>query len=200
MITASVPSEPTSSPVRSYPAEVFGAFAPVRITLPARKHRLEREHVRTHLPVANRRRAGRVRRGHPAERCVGSRIDGEHQPVGAGGRVECAASRAWLHHGEQVGGLDLDPVHPAQIEADAACERDHVSLEAGPCAEGGHGDAPLVCELEDARDLQRRGWVDDEIRPAGSVEGQVGGVQVALGVAGRDPRRIVEHRRDGVRE
>ena len=35
VITASVPSDPIRSPVRSYPADVFAARLPVRITRPS---------------------------------------------------------------------------------------------------------------------------------------------------------------------
>ena len=60
------------------------------------QHRLEGEHVLAHLPVAHRRRPRRVRRGHPAERGVGARVDGEEQAVLGGGALEGAPGHAGL--------------------------------------------------------------------------------------------------------
>ena len=56
-----------------------------------REHRLEREHVRAHLPVAHRGRARRIRRRHPAERRIGPRIDREEEAVLARPRVRARA-------------------------------------------------------------------------------------------------------------
>ena len=146
----------------------------------------------------------RPRSWQPCRRGVASApgSTGNIKAVGTGGRIECAASRAWLHHGEQVGGLATNSAHPAQIEADAACDRDQpLLLEAGPCAEGGHGDAPLVCELENTRDL-RASRSDRRRGPAGRARWKVRSAawRSRSESPARDPRRIVEHRRDGVRE
>ena len=81
---------------------------------------------------------------------------------------------------------------PREIEADAALRRDHVAFEARAGAERRHRHAALARDREDARDLLRRGRVDDEVRPLRPVEGHVGRVQVALGVAVRDARVLAE--------
>ena len=54
-------------------------------TRPVGEDGLEREQVGAHLPVAHRRRAGRVRRRHAAERRVGAGVDREEEPVLARG-------------------------------------------------------------------------------------------------------------------
>ena len=61
-----------------------------------------------------------------------------------------------------------------------------------PAPKGVTGHAALARDREDARDLLRRGRVDDEVRPLRPVEGHVGRVQVALGVAVRDARVLAE--------
>ena len=67
-----------------------------------------------------------------------------------------------------------------------------MALEARAGAERRHGHATLARDREDARDVLRRGRVDDEVRPLRPVKGDVGGVQVALGVAVRDARVLAE--------
>lgn len=105
-----------------------------------------------------------------------------------GGPFEGAASHPGLNGRRQVRGGELEhAIEPAEIEADSAFDRDYVTLEAGTRPERRHGHAPGVGERERARDLVGRGGVDDEIGPAGPVEGHVRAVQVALRVAVRDP-------------
>ena len=156
---------------------------------PVGEHGLEREHVGAHLPVADRRRPGRVRRRHAAERRVGAGIDGEEEPVLARRALERRPRHARLHRRAEILGGDLDdPVHPREIEADPAPGRDHVALEARAGSERRHGHAPLARDRQDARDVLRRGRVDDQVRPPRLVEGDVLRVEVALGVAVRDAR------------
>ncbi len=69
---------------------------------PVGEHRLERQHVGAHLPVAHRRRAGRVRRRHPAERRIGARVDREEEAVLADGPLEREPGDARLHRRRQV--------------------------------------------------------------------------------------------------
>ena len=72
--------------------------------MPAREHRLEGEHVGSHLPVAGRRRPRGIRGGHPAQRRVGAGVDREPEAVRAGRRLELRPRDAGLHrHGEIVG-------------------------------------------------------------------------------------------------
>ncbi len=167
----------------------------------AGEHGLEGEHVGAHLPVARRRRAGGVRRRHAADRGVCARVDGEEEPVLAGGAVQLHPGDAGLRDGGEVaGGERQDPVHPGEIERDAALDRDHVPLEARARGERRDGDAALVGERQHACDFLRRGGVDDEVGPVRVVERQVGGVQVALGVAGADAVGIGDDGRDGLVE
>ena len=108
------------------------------------EHDLEREHVRAHAAVAHGRRAARVRRGHPAERRVGARVDGEEQAVRPGGGLELRARHARLDgHGQILRTQRDDRVHPRQVEADPAVERNHVALEARAGAERDDGHAVL---------------------------------------------------------
>ena len=107
-----------------------------------REHDLEREHVRAHAAVANRRRPARVRRGHPAERRVGARVDREPETVLGDRRVQLAAQDAGLHARLQVAGPNLDhAVQAREVERDAAAHGDHVSLERRAGAERDDRDA-----------------------------------------------------------
>ena len=168
---------------------------------PVREHRLEREHVGAHLPVADRRRPGRVRRGHAAERRVGARIDREEEPVLPRRPFELRPRHPRLDGRGQVAGRDLDdPVHAREVEADAAARRNHVAFEARAGAERRHGHLALVRQREHPRDVVGRGRVDHEVRAPRPVEGDVGSVEVALRVAVRDTRLLAEHLREGVPE
>ena len=111
----------------------------------------------------------------------------------AGGALERHPGHARLDGRAEVARRDLEnPVQAREVEADPAARRDHVALEAGAGAERGHGHAALVRDREDARDLLRRGRIDDEIGPLRPVEGDVGRVEVALGVAVGDASALAE--------
>ena len=168
---------------------------------PVGEHGLEREDVGAHLPVADRRRPGRIRRGHAAERRVRAGIDREEEPMLAGARSSAIrVTPAWTVALRVARGDLEDPVQPREIEADPAADRDDVALEARAGAERRHRHAALARDREDARDLLRRGRVDDEVRPPRPVEGHVGRVEVALGVAVRDARVLAERRRERLAE
>ena len=88
---------------------------------PVGEHRLEAEDVGAHLPVADRRRPGRIRRGHASERRVRTGIDREEEPVLAGRALQRRPRHARLDGRAEIlrGDLD-DPVQAGEIEADAA--------------------------------------------------------------------------------
>ena len=107
---------------------------------------------------------------------------------------ERGARDARLHGRSQVLGLDCqDPVHPRQVEADAARHRYDVPLQARADAEGSHGDLLRGGELEDADNVLRRRGVDDEIGAVRRVKRHVLAVQIAIGITGRDPGLVPEH-------
>jgi hypothetical protein len=111
----------------------------------------------------------------------------------AGGTLERRPRHARLHIRAEIARGDLeDPVQAREIEADAAAGRDHMTFEARAGSEGRHGHPALARDREDAGDLVRRGRVDDQIRPLRPVKGDVGRVEVALGVAVRDPPVLAE--------
>ncbi len=115
----------------------------------------------------------------------------------AGGCCERGPADTRLHRrGEVVGRHVDDPVHPREVEADAAPDRDHLALEARAGAVRGDGDTQVVGEPEHGGDLGRRGRVDDQVGAARAVEARVDGVQVAVGVAGGDARPVAADRRD----
>ena len=160
---------------------------------PVGEHRLEAEDVGAHLPVADRRRPGRIRRRHASERRVRTGIDREEEPVLAGRALERRPRHACLDGRAEILRSDLhDPVQAGEIEADAAARRDHVALEARAGAERRHGHPAVAGDRHDARDLVRRGRVDDKVGPLRPVKGDVGRVEVALGVAVRDARVLAE--------
>ena len=63
------------------------------------------------------------------------------------------------------------------------CDRDDVALETRPDAERRHRDPALVRDREHLGHGGRRGGVDDEVGAVRLVEAEVGGVEIALGVA-----------------
>ena len=159
----------------------------------AGQHRLERERVGAHLPVAHAHRPRGVRRGHPPERRVGPGVDREEEPVLRRRPLERRARDARLRRRGQVGGVDgEDGVHPGEVEGDAAVERDHVPLEARPGPERRHRDPVLVREREHRDDVVGRRRVDDDVGAVRTVEREVAGVEVALGVAVGDAPRVAE--------
>ncbi len=111
------------------------------------------------------------------------------------GALERATCDAGLHGRREVGRGELeDPVHPSEVERDASRDRDHVALEARADPEGDDRHPVLVGEREHRRDLRRRERVHDEVGSVGPVEGDVLGVEVAVGVAGRDAALVAERR------
>ena len=111
----------------------------------------------------------------------------------AGGTLERSPRHARLDGRAEIARRDLeDPIHAREIEADAAARRDHVPFEARAGAERRHRDAALAGNRHDPRDLVRRRGVHDEIGPLRPVEGDVGRVEIALGVAVGDARALAE--------
>ena len=89
-------------------------------------------------------------------------------------------------------------VHPRQVERDPALDGDHVPLEARSGGERRHRDAMQVGERQHRDDVLGRGRVDDDVGPVRPVERDVARVQLALGVAVRDPARVAERVRERV--
>ena len=157
------------------------------------QHGLEGEHVLAHLAVAHRRCPGRVRRGHAAERGVGAGVDGEEEAVRGRGPAEGAPRHACLDGcGEILRRHPDDPVHPRQVERDAARHRDHVPFEARARAERRDGNAVLVGEGEHRGHLGGALRLDDDVGSVRAVEGDVARVEVELGLAGRDTSRVAD--------
>ncbi len=164
---------------------------------PVCEHRLEREHLSAHLPVAKRRRAGGVGRRHPTKGCVGARVDREPQAVLTGGASERTARDARLHHHLEILGANChDPIHPRQVERDPAALRNDVTLEARSGPERRHRDVVLVRNRKHGRDLDGGGRIHNDVGPARGVEAHVLRVQVALRVAVADTGRVAAKRGD----
>ena len=135
--------------------------------------------MRAHAAVAHRRRAARVRRRHAAERRVGARVDREPEPVRPRGRLELRPRHAGLDGRREVVGAQRDDrVHPRQVEADAAVQRDHVAFEARAGAERHDGHAGGVRIREHGRHLLGRLREDDDVGAVRRVIREVGGVLV----------------------
>ena len=164
VITASVPSEPIEKAGEVVAGGGLGGAAAGADDAAVGEDGFEGEDVGAGLAVADGGGAGGVGGGHAAEGGVGAGVDGEEEAVFAGGVFELEAGDACLDGGGEVAGGDLeDLVEAGEIEADAAVDGDDVAFEAGAGAEGDDRDAVGVGDLEHARDLGRRGRIDDEI-------------------------------------
>ena len=193
VITPSVPSEPTNRPRQVVAGGGLRRRAPGPDHAAVGQHGLEGEHVLAHLAVAHRRCPGRVRRGHAAERGVGAGVDGEEEAVRGRGPAEGAPRHACLDGcGEILRRHPDDPVHPRQVERDAARHRDHVPFEARARAERRDGNAVLVGEGEHRGHLGGALRLDDDVGSVRAVEGDVARVEVELGLAGRDTSRVAD--------
>ena len=114
----------------------------------------------------------------------------------AGSTLEREPGHPGRDRGRQVARGDIESGgEPGEVEADTTAHRDHVTLEARADPERRHGNVILAREGEDLRDGLGRLGIDDEVGPVGCVEGEVGRVQVALGVAVADACRADRSRK-----
>ena len=118
---------------------------PGRDDLACGRDHAQRQHVFPHGAVAHRRRAARPRRGHAAERSVCAGIDREEQAHVAQVRIELLARHAGLDHRVEILAVDGDdPRHAADVERDAALQRDRMAFHRG--ARGKRRDRNAVLE------------------------------------------------------
>ena len=104
-----------------------------------------------------------------------------------GGALEREPGHSGLHGRRQVLRRDVeDAIESREVETDTAMDGDHVALETGAGPERRHGNQVLVREREHERDVVGRARVDHEIGPVRCVEAEIGGVEIALGVAVAD--------------
>ena len=153
-----------------------------------RHHRLEREDVLSDGAVADGGGAGGAGGGHAAQRGIGAGIDGEEEPGVAQVLVQALAGQAGLRGAEQVlGGDRKQPVHPREIEADAALDGEVLSFQRTGGAVGGDGRAGVGADLHDLRDLGGRLRVGHRVGRGVGVVGLVLAVQAAVGLRGDEP-------------
>ena len=100
--------------------------------LTVRQHHLERHDILAHRAVAHGIGSRGTGRRHPADRGVGARINGEHQPGGAQFGIQLFARHAGLDRRQKIALVDLeDPVHAAEINADTAIHRNDMAFQRG---------------------------------------------------------------------
>ena len=93
-------------------------------------HHFERQHVVAHRAVTHRVGARRPRRGHSPQRRIGAWIDREEHALIAQVLIQRLAGDPGLNHAVEIFGMDLQHlVHVAQVDADAACRRVHLTLQ-----------------------------------------------------------------------
>ena len=153
---------------------------------PIGEHHFEREDVFPDRPVTHRGGAGGAGRGHAAERGIGAGIDREEQPRRPQFAVEVFAGEPGLDDRLHVALADLEhPVHPGEIERDAAPDRAGMALERGAGTEGDHGAAVGMADGQDARHLLGGLGKGDGV---GRGRGEMGlggamGIEIRLGPA-----------------
>ena len=189
VVTASVPSEPIRSWVRSYPLEHLTNLPPVRSTPAVGQHHLQPEHVVAGHAVAHGAHATRIGGDVPAEGAAllagGDRVD---EPERGQLGVELLERHAGLHHCDLVLGVDLsDPLHAVEGEEKPVGHRDGGARESGAAATGDDRHAVLVCDLQDLGDLARGAGQDEGQRDHGhELQGLVVGVVAVHRRAGHD--------------
>ena len=145
VITPRVPSEPTNNRVRFVAGGGFPRPPSGLHDASVGQHHGQPQHVLPHRPVAHRVRARGTGCGHPAERRVGARIDGEEQAGVAQVFVELLAPHPGLDAAVEVFGVHLeDVVHPRHVDRDPAVQRLDVPFERRPGPEGDHWDSDAV--------------------------------------------------------
>ena len=121
--------------------------------------------------VLDRPASAGVRGDHPADHGAFLARMGREIESGLLDRVlELAERHARLDDGHQVDGVDLeDAVHPLDREDDRAGRRDDAAAQAGGAAARDDGQAKVVGQLEDRRDLGRRRGLQDEFGNAADL-------------------------------
>jgi hypothetical protein len=119
-----------------------------------RRHDGQPEHVLAHGAVAHRVRARGARRRHAADRRVRPGVDREEEARSLELRVQLLARHAGLDPAIEILRAHLQhAAHLRKVEAYAAVERRHVTLERRADAERDHRNARLVAHADDGRDL-----------------------------------------------
>ena len=114
-------------------------------------------------------------------------IDREEQAGVAQVRVELLAGDAGLDGGVEILGMDGDdPVHPGEVERDAAGQGGDMTFERGAGTERDHGHAVLRADLDDRRDLFGRLGKRHRLGRMGRVMGFAAAVLRAKGRSGRE--------------
>lgn len=121
----------------------------------------------------------------PAEADAPSVAQAGRQAVLAGRLGVAAGGDAGLRPRGPAVGIDLDGVHPREVENDAAVRRPEPG---GAVAAAAHGElgAGLACEPDDAGDVRCRAGTHDRRRPAVEAGEEDPPRIVVAGVVGRD--------------
>ena len=185
-MTPSVPSDPTSSLVRSYPAEDLRARVPVRITAPIRQNRLQRQDVLPHGAVAHGVGAGGPRGRHAAQAGVRARVDRKEQAGGAQifvqarrvtpGWTTASMSSAWTSRTRSM--RVMSRLTPPLTGITWAFQR-------GADREWRHRTALRVAQGENIGDLLGRLRKQHRVRHDGRHMGFVAGMMLARRLRGR---------------
>ena len=141
----------------------------VSMTSPVGSHDAERDDEVLDLSVARGEDTRTARGDVAAHRCeLGRRgIVREHEPALVQLGLQPLAVHARLGgHGERVLVHIDDAVETLQVESDSAMSEDGSALASRTASPGDDGDAVLVREQEDRRDVFVRGRENDEIRAA----------------------------------
>ena len=169
---------------------------------PVGHHHREPQHILAHRPVAHRVRSRCTGRGHPAERCVGARVDGEEQAGVAQVLVELLSPHPRLDPAVEVLGVHLDDfVHSRHVDGDAAVQGLDMPFERRPGPERDHGAAVAGAQAHHLRHLLGALRKDHRVRRCGLVIGLVVAVLLAHRRGGGDTAgeqlvQLVHDRRD----
>ena len=151
------------------------------------QHRLQRQHVVLHRPVAHGVRARRPGRRHPADRGVRAGVDREEEALAAEALVQRDAVHAGLHDAVEVLDVDgQDPVHLRDVQRDAAVQRRDVALQRRARAEGDERDAVGGARVHDRDHVVGRAGEDHRIGGRARVPALVATVLLADRGGGHD--------------
>ncbi len=147
---------------------------------PVGRDDLQRHDVLAHGAVAHGVGAGGAGGRHAAQAGVGPRVDGEEQAGFPQGFVELLAGHAGLDRGREVLGVHgHDPVHPRQVQADPALDRQQVALQGRARAIGNQGDAVVVAVARHPGDLVHVPGEDHRVGRHGRIRGLVAAMVLA---------------------
>ncbi len=161
--SASVPSDPTNRPHRSYPG-VSMLFPPMRTISPSGKTSLKARHVIGRHSIGERVRTAGIFRDVSADRArflagrIGRKI--QAQVLDRAGQVQIHDAR--LNNRAKIGRIDFeDAVHAREDHHDAAVARNGPAGKARASAAAHDWSLEAIGEANDPGYVARAGWEDD---------------------------------------